>query len=261
MIRDRTVGELQEQYWHISSIGTVFRYASQARRYCCRKVILWPKRIHEGIHAMAWVHRSVSSRRICANSDGEEDFEPDTPKECFQEASRCHPKPIKAILKLLILGGATLHKMEEYVPILVRKRTSNRMPQNNAFQDASRRHPKPAKAILKLLTFDGATLHKMEEYAPILLGKRTSNRMPQNCAFQEVSRLHPRPAQAILKLLILHGHMVRPCIKWRNICPFWLGKRFCTGCPKTMLSKALQDVIQNHQSRPEPHGLEWCNPS
>ena len=211
LIRDGTVGELQEQYWHISSIGRVFRYASQARRYCCRKVILWPKRIHEGIHAMAWVHRSVSSRRICANSDGEEDFEPDTPKECFQEASRCHPKPIKA--------------------------------------------------ILKLLTFDGATLHKMEEYVPILLGKRTSNRMPQNCAFQEVSRLHPRPAQAILKLLILHGHMVRPCIKWRNICPFWLGKRFCTGCPKTMLSKALQDVIQSHQSRPEPHGLEWCNPS
>ena len=34
----------------------------------------------------------------------------------------------KAILKLLIFGGATLHKMEEYVPILVGKRTSNRIP-------------------------------------------------------------------------------------------------------------------------------------
>ena len=29
--------------------------------------------------------------------------------------------PAKAILKLLIFGGATLHKMEEYVPILVGK--------------------------------------------------------------------------------------------------------------------------------------------
>ena len=96
----------------------------------------------------------------------------------FQEASRRHPKPAKAILKLLILSDATLHKMDEYVPILVGKRISNRMPQNNAFQEASRRHPKPAKAILKLLILSDATLDKMEEYVPILMGKRTSDRAP-----------------------------------------------------------------------------------
>ena len=86
--------------------------------------------------------------------------------------------PAKAILKLLIFGGATLHNLEEYVPILLGKRTSNRIPQSNAFQEASRRHPKPAKAILKLLIFGGATLHKMEEYVPILVEKGTSNGIP-----------------------------------------------------------------------------------
>ena len=87
----------------------------------------------------------------------------------------------KAVPSLMILSGATLHKMEEYVPILVGKRTSNRIPQNNAFQEASRRYPKPAKAQSrpkKLTVLSGATLHKMEEYVPILLGKRTWNRIP-----------------------------------------------------------------------------------
>ena len=85
----------------------------------------------------------------------------------LQDVIQSQPKP-KAVLKLMILSGATLHKMEEYVPILVAKRISNRIPQNNAFQDASRCHPKTAKAILKLLIFGGATLDRMEECVPIL---------------------------------------------------------------------------------------------
>ena len=70
----------------------------------------------------------------------------------------------------MVSSGATLDKMEEYVPILVGKRTSNRIPQNNAFQGASRRHPKPATAVPNLMVSSGATLDKMEEYVPILIG-------------------------------------------------------------------------------------------
>ena len=51
----------------------------------------------------------------------------------------------KAAPDHMIWNAATLHKMEEYVTILVAKRISNRMPQNNAFQEAARHYPKPPK--------------------------------------------------------------------------------------------------------------------
>ena len=83
----------------------------------------------------------------------------------------------------MVSSGATLHKMEEYVPILVGKRTADWIPQNNAFQEASRHHPKPAKAVSKLMILSGATLHQNEEYVPILIGEIDFEPDTQNNAF------------------------------------------------------------------------------
>ena len=143
------------------------------------------------------MHTFIKRRNMCQFWWGKGPRTGHPQNNAFQEASRRHPKPAKAILKLLILRGATLHKNEEYVPILLGKRTWNHICQNNAFKEGSRRHPKPAKAILKLLILGGATLHKMKEYVPILLGKRTSNRILRNNAFQEATRRYqsqPKPS-------------------------------------------------------------------